>query len=185
MKLCIVLQSLYYNNENTYNKCKESFINNVLNPLKIIFGDNIYIFIITYNNNKIIQLINDYEPVDLMILPTSYRNYNSMSFFLEKSFEITENFKYDYILITRFDIYFHKLLDFKKININKCIFGYKDNLTKCDINFILANKKYTYDLKTYINSNRYIYWLNKVIGDENVEYICKNNNYSDFYSILN
>lgn len=210
MKIAIVLQGISFKDNKLgisnlyYDKCKESFYDNVIEQLKAVFNNkygknpNIDIFLVTYNNSKIIDIIRDYKAKDLIIMPKIYLDnldkydsvYDNYLFplLIEKSLEITEDCNYDYILLTRFDLFFYKPIDFSKINLDKCIFGYKDQLTQCDINFILCHRKYIYDIVPYIKSKRYIKWLNKVVGDDNVEYISKDINTTyelpDFYIIL-
>lgn len=186
MKLSIVLYGIYNA------KCSAPLNDNILNPLKKIFK-HINFYIITYYNFKVIDIINEYKPKDMILLPNINININNydddyyLSSIFEKAFEITDNDEYDYLLLTRLDLFFYKQIHFTHIYENKCIFGSHDTMTRCDNNFIMCHKKYVTHIYTYIKSKRYLKWLNKVIGEDNINYIIKDiqiyNNLSNFYII--
>jgi hypothetical protein len=156
-KLAIILRGIsYYDGRYTqesptksnfinYKECIQSMRSNLLTRLNKIFSE-IDFFIVTYDNDKLKDIRNDFKPIDEKIYPSDLI-YNVDKFTIVKklildSLDLIEPHinKYDYILLTRFDLYYCKPFDLNTINLNKFNFGWIGEIGQCDDNFLLFHK---------------------------------------------
>ena len=213
MKLALILRGISYeenfkhvfmkrNKIVNYKYMIDNFKKHIVLPLSNIF--DIDIFLITYDNEKSIDVINDYNPKDYILIKDTDDWYSQNSIVkysagtllqyfsssqqaildrVEK-YEQKNNFEYDQILITRFDLFFIKditnyILDFEKFNLVCYGEGSLNNSTYD--NFYLFNRKYLNPYKKCLNiifrenvSSHYIYnLLHKEIGEENISFLFK------------
>lgn len=176
-KLAIILRGIsYYDGRYTqesptksnfinYKECIQSMRSNLLTRLNKIFSE-IDFFIVTYDNDKLKDIRNDFKPIDEKIYPSDLI-YNVDKFTIVKklildSLDLIEPHinKYDYILLTRFDLYYCKPFDLNTINLNKFNFGWIGEIGQCDDNFLLFHKKYIKDLRDFFKINNYSHRIN-------------------------
>lgn len=116
-----------------YKYCLQSYERYLLPSLKAIFKyiDN---FIITYNNEKIQEIINDYSPKDMMIIPEckmASRKKDQYKLRIFESCELirqyiqTNNQKYDNILFIRFDYVYIQKIPLENLNLDIINFGWR------------------------------------------------------------
>tara|TARA_B110000208_G_scaffold189178_1_gene250203 strand:- start:230 stop:1129 length:900 start_codon:yes stop_codon:yes gene_type:complete len=190
------------NNIVNYKYTIDNFNKYIIDPLSKIF--DVDIFFITYNTEKTADIINDYKPKDYILIEDTDEWYSNNSIvkysastlsqyfsstqkaILKKveSYEKKNNFSYNQILITRFDLFFIKditsyILDFDKFNLVCYSEGYWHHSTYD--NFYLFNRKYLnsyYESLDEIFSNglssHYLYNMLYIkIGKENISFLFK------------
>lgn len=205
-KLALILRGISYydgdikicNSDSVnYKECLNSFRENLCTPLKDIF-DQIDIFLVTYMNPKITEIITDYKPVDMILYP-----YQSM--FRQNSYEITaklmrdalfmvENYVlmsesgYDNILIIRFDMFYPRKFPIERVKLDVINFGWLGTVGQCDDCFHLFTPRHIIGIKEYLpyhNVDGYMHGLNHIFERE-ANYLCKrapstSEFYPDFY----
>ena len=184
MNLALILRGIsYYNKPNVevsksstvdYKQCLESFRENLIKPLKTIF-DKIDIFIITYDNEKISDIRYDFNPVDEKIYPSEFIGKVDRETVVQRQMidavKLIKSYNYNYILITRFDLYYYNPINMKDINLDKFNFGWIADVGQADDNFLLFKKEQLEQLEIYFSQYSYPHGLNKFV--DNPSYICK------------
>lgn len=127
-KIAVLLRGYMY--KNTYKHWTNKYytidyISNFKNIKEQILSNNeIDLYIVTYKNSKydIDHINNVFNPKDILLLDNDNNKYKQMDC-LEKGLKMIKdkNIKYNYLLITRFDLSFKKNIyqleyDFEKIN---------------------------------------------------------------------
>ena len=135
MKIGINLVGISYNDGifgryRNYKDAINEFFAHIINPLKEE-GHEISFYLCTYDNIKIEELEKDYQPINLVIAPSSYNqlgggdkvgNFKAISSIYIVSLEQIRNQDLDLVISTRFDIKFLKNpfkeynFDFTKFN---------------------------------------------------------------------
>lgn len=190
MKLAIILRGIsYYDNPDVkvsnsstvdYRECVESMEKNLIVPLKGVFN-SIDFFLVTYNSPKLSDLIETFKPIDMMIYPTSsmqtYRKRITVKLMID-CVELLELYpEYDYILMTRFDLYYYRALNMSKVDLEKFNFGWQGEIGQCDDSFWLFRRKHLSTLKPYLHGENFngnsCHDFNYKIGADNCNYISK------------
>lgn len=138
-----------------YRRCLASFLKNVVEPLREVFA--VDVFLATYQNELLDQAIIDYGAKKVFILPDEelkrHENGNQhVCQFVSDCLEHLKTFGYDYILQTRFDLYFYNRLDVSKFDFNKVNFAWKGEMGQCDDNFVTIPRKYLDRVLAFLRS---------------------------------
>jgi hypothetical protein len=164
-----------------YKKSLVNYDQTLFRPL-IDKGNEIYIFILTYNSTVVDQLIRDYKPNTTLILPESEINalnswdrqkyWHLQTGNMIHEYETKYGITFDYIINTRFDLEFSPLIlsniDYKKISI---IYKHSPD-GNCDDNFFIIPRNL---LTTFINGMslcNITHEICKHIDNDNINYIC-------------
>ena len=86
----------------TYLDCKENYIEEIIKPLSK-FETKVYLT--SYQSPETNNIINFYKPEACQFL--NFKNSHQIKTFI-KSIELIEDEKLDYVMFTRFDIFFNK-----------------------------------------------------------------------------
>jgi len=86
----------------SYEQCYENFFTEVVTPLKKKF--NVQLNLTTYTSSHNTNIIDTYQPNSFQFLP--FKNSHQIKTFI-KSIDQLDNSDIDYILFTRFDIFFN------------------------------------------------------------------------------
>lgn len=191
MKLAIILRGIsYYDNIHVpvsnsptvdFRECLESFNKNLLTPLQNKF-DQIDFFLVTYNSPKLKEVLDTYKPIDATIYPASSILDNKHRItvkLMTDAVSLIEPYQknYDYILLTRFDLYYYQRFNLNKVDWDKFNFGWKGERGQCDDSFWLFKPSHINRLKKYLHAENYnghsCHDFNHRIGLENSHYISK------------
>ena len=149
----------YSNRPVDYKECYESMQAKLLKPLKTIFS-TIDFYIVTYDNDRMAEILEDFKPKDTIINPRSsimtYRKVITVKIITDaiNLIEPRQN-DYDNILITRSDLYYYnKPLDLDKIKFDKFNFGWKGPIGQCDDSFWFITPKHIPIIKSYLDMER-------------------------------
>lgn len=192
--LAIVFRGISYSNKKgishsnkvDYTTCIESYKLNVLPSLKKVFG-KIDTFLYTYYSEKMIDIINDYNPKDIALMPNSslvaQKNANAyVGELICKSFDLAMSAgDYDYILELRFDLYFYKRLDETKLDLDKINIAWRGEVGQCDDAFVIFPKKYIPIAREYYKSGRCTHYIHKHTGYDILNFISKDVLFYDGY----
>jgi len=86
----------------TYEQCHENFFNELVEPLKRKF--DIQINLTTYTSDHNVKILNIYNPSSFQFLPLQ-KSHQIKTFI--KAIDQLDNTDLDYVLFTRFDLYFN------------------------------------------------------------------------------
>jgi hypothetical protein len=178
---------MHYTHKNIIIDYKKSFDNyNIMlfQPL-IENGHELFIFLLTYESPILNQLIDEYKPVSTQILPLAeidkldtfgrQHTWHLHSVNMIQSYENTNSMTFDYILNTRFDLFYSNRI-FSNINNDKINIIFKHCSGNCDDNFflfprfflpifehaikeIMKNGKMTHEICHYMNEQENIHYL--------------------------
>ena len=139
MKIGLLLTGLHYK-ENTPIDFRY-YVQNIKNYIYCL--GTIETFVITNHSNIINEIVDYYNPVEIVIIEDTLNHRISK---IIKGLEIIQKYQYEYICITRFDIYFLKkiVLNYDMLN----IFSNLEKINHYDDNFYFFPFKY---LNTFIN----------------------------------
>ncbi len=185
MKIALCLRGIHYANDNIitdYRNSNKNYMEQLIEPLKK--NNDVDIFLLTYESEIINELLNDYNPKDIIILNSNERfngsNWHRQLIFhkssidLVKGYENNNNFRYDIIINVRFDLFF--TLNFQEWNIvyNKINIMFKHPSGNCDDNFFIIPRNYFdlfYDatINLLIN-NKITHEYNHVLNEDNIHY---------------
>jgi len=174
MKYCICIRGAHYTYGNTtvnYNASFENYKNIIFKPL-LDQGHELFIFLLTYDSPILNQLIDDYKPastyvvstheIDLLNTCARFKEWQSQSVNIIHNYENKHSIVFDYIINTRFDLFFTPLIlsniNYKKINII-----YKHDSGNCDDNFYLFPRHH---LITFDNAITQIKKVDNIFGYE-------------------
>lgn len=205
MKLAVVIRGISYYDEGIstgvksnvdYRECLQSYKTVLIPVLKKLF-DSIDVYLVTYYSDKLCNIVNDYNPKDIILLPKCEISYGGTNEFLAgliaKSLDFVQKWShtedYDYILQTRFDLYYYQPPLISRFQLDKVNFAWKGESGQCDDSFVLIPKRYIGPLVEYLSSGRCTHYMNTVIPNADRNYISKDldpeNGYHfpDFYII--
>ena len=193
-KLAIVLRGIsYYDGVETvcnskivdFSKCIASFKFNLILPLKKLFPI-IDIFLLTYYNDKILEILTGYAPKDVRLYSKqelfSRNSKEITATLLLDSLELVETYsarnkvKYDNICILRFDMYFPFPLPLERLKIDKFNFGWVGTYGQYDDCFHFFSPKHILAIKTYIpyhDMHGYMHGLNYAFNQSEINYLCR------------
>jgi hypothetical protein len=190
MKLAIALRGIAFSNDTSgmatsqnvsYKTCINSLKDNVINPLKEKF-DQIDIFLVTYKSEglDIEELKRDYLAVDSLlyekeVMFQSIPIFRRVSKLLNDSITLIKNndANYDFILITRFDLYFYRKLRLDDFDFTKINFGWTADKGQNDDNFILFDSKFADRLAHIIQSHQHPHSINGIVGHDLCSYVSR------------
>lgn len=183
--LAIVFRGISYSNKKgvsqsdkvNYKECFESYKINVLPSLQKVFG-KIDTFLYTYYSEKLVDIIKDYKPKDVTIMPTTelvpHKNGNAYTgHLISKSLDfVTTAGDYDYVLELRFDLYFYKKLNETKLNLDKINIAWKgEDAGQCDDAFIIFPKKYIPLVSDYYKKGNCTHYIHIATGYDKINFI--------------
>jgi hypothetical protein len=183
MKLAIILRGISYfsskenvnfsaSKEVDYRLCLEKMKENLIKPLETIF-EHIDFFIVTYNSEKIKDVITDFKPKDIMVYPSSYmesiNKQGPSNFMIVSSLNLIENYvsNYDHILCTRFDLYYYKPLDVNKLKFDTINFAWIGPSGQADDQWLFFQEKHIEKMKKFLLSKGFIHNINSLYGNCN------------------
>lgn len=187
-RLALVLRGISYYDDLTrkvcnsptidYKECLNSFRNNLIAPLRSVFNQ-IDIFLITYVNPKLTDILTDYNPVDIKLYPSAtIYNQNPREItaqLMSDSIDLVEKYShlfytnYNNIMITRFDMYYPIKFPTERLKLNSINFGWKGSYGQCDDCFHLFTPGHIPRIRAYIprhNDDGYMHGLNHAFESE-------------------
>jgi hypothetical protein len=212
MNLAIVLRGIFYNdlrdkenvpgnnlksNYTDYRTCLPLFRDNLLSELYKVF-DNIDIYIVTYENDMLEQIIMDYDVKDKIIYEkermfgefTMERLSEIMIDGLELFQKNNSNNYYSHCLLTRPDLYFYRKFNINKLDLGKINFGWThDGNHSCD-NFILFNSELSDRVIKSLLEDKYPHTLQRHFDKKEMNFISRDIHphtdkiQPDFYIVL-
>jgi hypothetical protein len=147
---------------------------NLLDPLRTLFSE-IDFFLVTYNSVKLPDLLSDFKPRDVMIFPETYGDkfkLKAVNILVSESMNLIETYakEYDYILCTRFDLYYYKPLDIGKIRLDCFNFAWVGPDGQADDQWLLFSTDYIGHVRDYFKEGN-VHYLNSTLS--NCNYVCK------------
>jgi hypothetical protein len=188
MKYCICIRGLHYTHNNIIIDYKKSFDNYktmLFQPL-IDKGDEIFIFLLTYESPVITQLLDDYKPVSTQIIPLTeidsidtfgrQKTWHLHSVNMIQTYENNNSITFDYILNTRFDLFYTNLI-FTNIIHSKINIIFKHCSGNCDDNFFLFPRSmlpiFENGIKDIMKEGKMTHEICHYMNEkENIHYIC-------------
>jgi hypothetical protein len=176
-----------------YKLCLENFKNNLIEPLKTKF-EKIDIFLNTYYSKELVNIIKAYNPLDMLIKPESSIKPIDQNFVaknIAESLDLCLKYNHDYILQTRFDLYYYRKLDMEKVDLNKINFGWVGENGQCDDSWVLFPRKQA-EIAAAVCSGRKgdipcTHYVNRYFSNNECNYISRpldpynNYHFPDFY----
>lgn len=123
---------------------------NIIDPFKKL-GYDVDVYFVTYHSELENELIKYFNPIDSIFTNYQQRNYHSNTINilnhhlqcieLYRNYELTNNIKYDQVIITRFDLYFYKSIldigiDYNYVNLSFYHHGER-NIFSSEDNFLM------------------------------------------------
>jgi hypothetical protein len=189
-RLAIVVRGIGYYRDDTkvsrssvvdYRNCLASFKENLLKPLRTRF--EIDVFLITYYSELLPEMIKDFSPKDVFIMPRKdlKRQSNPNEYVCKlicDCFDLVEEYKYDFVLENRFDLYYYRPINPSRIDLSKVNFAWCGELGQCDDSFIIFPIKFLPRAReflenVYIRHRGYTHALNSAFPNQ-CHYISQN-----------
>lgn len=188
MHICLCLRGIHYRNDTKlnvdYRKSFENYKENLIIPLEKK-GYKVDIILFTYDSEIKENLINDYNPFYYEILPFNEMfvntSWNRQIIFHRKTLETIKkiqfenNFSYDYIINTRFDLKFN--IEITNMNIDLCKFNiaFKHSSGNCDDNFWIFTNLYLNQLDKALENlyqrNAITHEINRYFNNDQINYM--------------
>ena len=186
MKFAILFRGIHYkhayDHDTNFQNSTKSVYQYIINPLLAI-GHTIDIYCATYTSEKLLSLINTYNPVRTIVLEynNNLNNWESqLKFHIMLSNMILENESigrdnYDIIINMRYDIEFTKSIIEHNIDYSKFNITMKHLSGNCDDNYFVFHSKYINMFKnaciTMLNTKKITHEINKYIDPTAINYM--------------
>lgn len=121
MNIAVLLSGISLNNEKDYKYCTENIKENLINTFTD--AEKVDTFLITYDSEELEKVIDFYNPKNHSVI--NYEGSSQVSTYIQGLNLIPDN-EYDFIITTRFDIYFTNPVSTWNINFDKFNFVFKE-----------------------------------------------------------
>ena len=144
-KIAIVFTGISYGAGRDFNHCFSNIYSQIIEPLKQV--SDISIFLCTYENDKINELVELYKPKEYKIL--KFKGSHQVNTYIQ-SMESLLGQDFDFVVATRFDIHFNNKIDSFGIDFSKfnALFPEKDWYNRIKWWPVWRNSKYFHIIKT-------------------------------------